>query len=273
MKPLASALLALALLLTACAPKTREEASPAPSPTETAPAATSPPQVASATLEPQAQPSPPEPQPPRPVTIPGAEGLELRGTYYPPPAGPAPGVLLLHMYGRTAADWEVFARLLQDQGIAALAIDLRGHGETGGEEDWELARQDALLAREWLAQQEEVDGERTTVVGASIGANLALWTGALSPEVRAVAALSPGFDYFRVRIAGVMQQYGPRPAFLAASEDDGYSAETVRSLEQEAQGPTTLVIYEQAGHGTNMFAAEPGLSEALLSFLMENLGS
>ncbi len=271
MKPLASVLLVFGLLLTACAPQTTAEVSPTSSPAETPPASAAPPPATSATLEPQVQPSPAAPQPPRPVTIPGAKGLALRGTYYTPPAGPAPAVLLLHMYGRTRADWEAFARSLQEQGVAALALDLRGHGETDGAEDWELARQDTLLAREWLAQQQEVDAARTAVVGASIGANLALWTAALSPEVRAVAALSPGFDYFRVRIEGVMEQYGPRPAFLAASEDDSYSAETVRALEQEAQGPTTLIVYEQAGHGTDMLAVEPGLSDALLSFLVENL--
>jgi pimeloyl-ACP methyl ester carboxylesterase len=188
--------------------------------------------------------------------------------FYSSAAPAAPGVLLLHMYGGSKADWDEFAFDLQGAGFAALAIDLRGHGETGGAEDWDLARQDVAAAYAWLVSHEGVDGTRVAVVGASIGANLALVQGAEDPSVAAIGLLSPGFDYFRVTIEGRIEAYGDRPSFLAASEEDAYSAETVRALAASAQGETELVVFAGAGHGTAMLDSEPDLTDRLIDFMV-----
>jgi hypothetical protein len=106
------------------------------------------------------------------------------------------------------------------------------------------------------------------VVGASIGANLALVQGAEDPTVAAIGLLSPGFDYFRVTIEGRIEEYGDRPSFLAASEEDAYSAETVRALAASALGEAELVVYSGAGHGTDMLEREPDLTTRLIGFLV-----
>jgi carboxymethylenebutenolidase len=208
---------------------------------------------------------------PQSVVIAGAAGLSLRGIYFAASASPAPGVLLLHMYAGSKAEWIDFARSLQATGISALAIDLRGHGETGGDEDWALAAQDVALAYAWLAGQEGVSPDRLGIAGASIGANLALVEAAGEPSVRAIALLSPGLDYFRVRIDGLIEQYGDRPSLLIASEEDQYSAEAVRILAALAPGEAELVLYANAGHGTAMFDRQPDLAEKLLGFLARAL--
>ncbi|NIL98484.1 MAG: alpha/beta fold hydrolase, partial [Planctomycetales bacterium] len=95
-----------------------------------------------------------------------------------------PGVLLLHMLNSNRSVWEAFAAQLTDAGYVALAVDMRGHGETGGEREWEKARDDLARAWRYLADQSDVDPGRTAVVGASIGANLALITAADEPAVR-----------------------------------------------------------------------------------------
>jgi dienelactone hydrolase len=155
-------------------------------------------------------------------------------------------------------------------GIASLTIDLRGHGDTGGSEDWELAQQDVAAAFEWLRTNPDVDPSRVGVVGASIGANLALVQAASHPdEVAAAALLSPGMDYFRVKIEGLAQAASGVPLFLAASEDDGYSAETVRILAGEAPGEPTPTVFDGASHGTDMFASHPELADQLIRFLLE----
>jgi dienelactone hydrolase len=208
---------------------------------------------------------------PRDVDIPGAQGLALRGTWYPPDGGMSPAVLLLHMYGHDRGDWSGLALELQAAGLGALTIDLRGHGQTGGSEDWALAREDVQAAFLWLTSQREIEATRVAVLGASIGANLALWLGAEDPSVAAAVLLSPGFDYFRVEISGLIEQYGARPIFLAASENDGYSSDTVRALAQAASGPMDLVLFPAAGHGTEMLDAEPLLGVRILGFLIGHL--
>lgn len=258
--------LAVLALLAACAPA----ADPGPPPG----AAPTPAEPLSPMAEPTtAQPAEPARTPARElVQIPGADGLSLHGVLFTPAFRPAPGVLLLHMYGRSAADWEVTAEALQQAGLAALALDLRGHGRTGGAEDWRAAIEDTALALAWLRAHPATDGRPLAIVGASIGANLALVAGAADPQVAALALLSPGFDYFRLGIEGVVESYGARPLFLAAAQDDPYSAATVEALAAAAAGPVDLVVYSVAGHGTAMLAAAPELPDRLLEFLVGALG-
>jgi len=204
------------------------------------------------------------------VEVAGAQSLVLQGVFTPAvdPSGGA--VLLLHMYGGSKSDWESLADELARAGLASLAIDLRGHGQTGGAEDWSLAVEDVAAAFEWLRARPGVDPGRVAVVGASIGANLSMVQSATRPEdVAAAALLSPGFDYFRVRIEGLTAP--GVPLFLAAAEGDGYSADTVRALAAQAGDAATLIVFDGAAHGTDMFAAHPGLAGRLVGFLVDSL--
>lgn len=244
--------------LVACTPTS-------PSPVASPAASTPSPMMEAPTIT---EPSPPESAP---VTIEGAGGLYLHGIWQPTARANAPAVLLLHMYAGDSTDWDPLATRLRNAGIASLAIDLRGHGATAGAEDWELARQDVVAAHRWLAGQDSLDPSRIAVLGASIGANLSLWLGAQQPDIAALLLLSPGFEYFRLPITGLIEAYGDRPIFLAASDHDSYSADTVRALAQSATGPVELVVYPAAGHGTDMLVAEPELTEEILGFLQEHL--
>ncbi len=208
---------------------------------------------------------------PEDVLLSGAEGLALHGTWRTAGGRAAPAVLLLPMRGGRRQDWDSIAESLQQAGIASLALDLRGHGETGGTEDWTLAVEDVSAAQAWLAARPEVDPHRRGTVGASIGANLALAHAARDPDVRAIALLSPGLDYFRVTIEGLMGLYGSRSILLVASEKDGYSAETVLTLAQEAEGPAELVVYPGGAHGTEMFFTQSSLLDTLIEFLHSSL--
>ena len=105
----------------------------------------------------------------------------------------APAVLLLHMLSGRAQDWLPLSDELALAGIHALAIDLRGHGESGGARDWTLAQRDVAKWWHWFAAHQEVDA--MAVVGASIGANLALLGCAEWADCRGAIALSPGLDY------------------------------------------------------------------------------
>lgn len=250
-----------ALLLAGCG-----QAEPsAPPPTPIPPTRTSAPEPAAVAEEPA------PPGEPIDVEVPGAEGLVIHGRFYPPPAPSGPAVLLLHMYGGSKADWEDLSLQLQVEGIGSLAIDLRGHGETAGAEDWQLAREDVRLARDWLASRPEVSPHPTGVLGASIGANLTLWLGAEEPSIPAIGLLSPGFEYFRVSIEGEMERYGDRPSLLVASVPDTYSAETVQALADVAVGPVDLALYEEPGHGTDLLTTVAELPDRIVTFFLTYL--
>lgn len=263
---------ATALMAGGCAPVAPTQNAPAvgPLPTATAPPSTEPPE-APATPAPTT--IPPTPSIPIDVEIPTADGLTLRGTFHPAAGGDGGAVLLLHMYRADRTTWDPLVEGLAASGIASLAIDLRGHGQTGGAEDWAAARQDVAAAIGFLGDLSGVDPAKVGIAGASIGANLSLVQAAQYPgSVAAVALLSPGLDYFRVQIDSLIGQIRGVPVFLAASENDGYSADTVRTLAAQSTDPVVMVL-GGAAHGTDMFAANPELIEGLVGFFRDALGT
>ncbi len=214
--------------------------------------------------------------PPSKITLSAADGVLLAATLYPALLGPeaapgtAGGVVLVHMLGRTRADWDGFARELQLYGLTVIALDLRGHGETGGAADWGKAPGDVRTAWEALVARPEVARRATAIVGASLGGNLALIAGANNPEVATVIALSPGLDYQGVQPAAVLGNFGDRPVFFVASQADAPAYDGVKQMApQTPKGETHYFV--NAGHGTEMFA-DPALMPLLIDWLTQKLG-
>lgn len=271
-------LLWLAALLAACG--RGAAASPTPAAVPTLPPA----QVIVATNTPAAPtatgPVPtaarPTPAQPAAVTIAAPDSVELAATYYAPlvvepVAGrQAPGVLLLHMLGGSRADWDGFARELQAAGFGVLALDLRGHGDSPGPEDWEKSIGDTASAWQALRARPEVDPDRTALVGASIGANLALIVGANNAGVAAVAALSPGTDYHGLKPQGLLPNFGNRPVYLIASQDDADAYASAQAMLPDLPAGEAF-YYRNAGHGTAMFG-NPDLGTRLTSWLAVHIG-
>jgi pimeloyl-ACP methyl ester carboxylesterase len=201
-----------------------------------------------------------------PVTLGGPDGLLLQGTYYSAPVEPAPAALLLHMRGSDRSAWEPLAARLQAVGYAVLAMDLRGYGATGGQENWLLAQDDVRAMLAFLAEQGSINGQ-IVVIGASIGANLGLNACVDTPVCAAVVLLSPGLDYRGITTADALPRLGARPVLIVASEGDNNNPADSLTLDSLAAGDHQLVILPAAGHGTAMLAAEPTLIEQITTWL------
>jgi pimeloyl-ACP methyl ester carboxylesterase len=203
------------------------------------------------------------------VEVPAADGLVIRGDLYLPSTGgePSPGVILLHMLNSNRRAWRDFPWTLAGECDVVLAVDLRGHGETSGQNDWVKARDDMQLVIDYLGSRPEVQDGNIALVGASVGANLALAAGAGSDAVRTVVLLSPGIDYAGIKSLEALALYAERPLLMFASEEDTYAADSSRTLDEYAQGEHRLVLFQGAGHGTDMFANEPGLHVQIMDWL------
>lgn len=122
------------------------------------------------------------------VSLVTADGVTIVGNYYN--ATGAKAVLLLHQNGMDKSSWGDFPLALQARGFAVLAIDLRGYGESTqvvatatsrpktldyhqfADQDYFPAMTwDIAAARKFLQAQGKTEQD---IVGASIGANLAL---------------------------------------------------------------------------------------------------
>lgn len=201
-------------------------------------------------------------------TVQAADGLQISGDLYLPESQqPLPGLVLTHMMSRDRTVWENFPTELAQNCYVVLNIDLRGHGNTGGEVNWPEAVEDVKLVIANLSAREEVDAQRIGVLGASIGANVALNAATDLPEVRTVVLLSPGLDYAGLTTPDALANYGERPLLIAASDGDTYAAESSRTLDEQALGEHRLLMYTGIAHGTDMFAAEPNLKAEIFAWL------
>jgi dienelactone hydrolase len=122
--------------------------------------------------------------------------ITLAGTLVLPAGShPHPGVVLFH--GSGAQERDLFtARWFAEQGIAALAYDKRGVGESTGNfrtvPFMELC-DDGLAAIDYLKSRKEIDTKRIGVWGLSQGGWLGPLAASRSPEVSFVIAVSgPG---------------------------------------------------------------------------------
>lgn len=221
----------------------------------------------------------------QPVQLDTAGPITLQAVYYPA-RDPKASVLLLHMLGRDKSDWKEFALALQANGYESLAVDLRGHGESAKQKDqifsWKkfepadfmMMPEDVNTAYQWLKQK---NGSKPVfIVGASLGANLAIICASKNPEVAGAALLSPGLDYRGIQIARYTSQYTGRPLFMASARDDEYSWVSVHYLMDLAKTDDKILkdYPPGAGHGTQIFKYKPAEKNemSLQDLLLEWIG-
>lgn len=201
-------------------------------------------------------------------------------------------VLLLHMMPKDRTSYKNFAQKLKNAGISSLAIDLRGHGgseegPTGYQRFVDADHQNSicdLRAASNFLEKQGFEIQHQLVVGASIGANLALQFAAENNELLAVGLLSPGLDYKGIRAEPLARNLKVNQSILiAASEDDIRSPKSTESGEVMNNNVhmsryliglvpeelnKKLIVYKNAGHGTDMFGVEePDLEVEIIRFL------
>jgi dienelactone hydrolase len=191
----------------------------------------------------------------------------------------APGIILLHQRGKDKSSWGALPGKLVAEGFAVIAIDLRGHGQTTDpsgqvtplvslrDADYQAMLNDVAAAHAYLCQQQGVDGDRVGIIGASIGANLALLYGAQDRRVRTIVALSPGLDFKSLQPIPAMKPLDKRPIFLIAATGDKYSLDSIHELAKAAikDAPVRTREFPGNAHGTDLLTAQAGLEEIIVS--------
>ena len=227
----------------------------------------------------------------RTVRLNTADDVGIIGTYYPTDQPHAPAVLLIHSILRDRSVWADFATLLQHNGIAALAIDLRGHGESTRKltadgpvkidmrqltgRDYQDMLLDIEAAIDWLQTQPEIDKKHIALIGESLGANVALRYAAINEDLSAIAVFSPGLNYRGVRTDDVIRQLGPAPFHIFVSQNDAFAFESSKRLveirlESGVDGATNeLTVCTGSLHGSEMLKSVRNLPQITLSWLKE----
>jgi dienelactone hydrolase/Flp pilus assembly protein TadD len=207
-----------------------------------------------------------------------------RGTTAGLPSGGSGAVLLLHTLGSNRGAATQAARLLAENGLFALAVDLRGHGASVSEalasphqftehleSNLGAAQRDARLAVDYLRRQRGIDGSRIGAVGEGLGALVA--TRALddaSSRGAALVILSPWGQAEAYRPH--LERLGAETTFLLAASDDRAASSALVKL-AASRDPTSpsYILVPGAGKGFQLMREDPDLRERFAYFLTRRL--
>ncbi len=186
------------------------------------------------------------------------DGFTIKGNLL---RGNEKAVVMLHQLNLNKASYSSFARKLNDANFTALAIDLRGHGESldqnGVKKTWQSFSDNDFrnMAKDVKAAEKFLKQEGFSVygvVGASIGANTAANYAAENQGVKKIILLSPGLDFRGIQPEKNAENIKAK-ALIVASGEDSYSFGSGKSLAAKIPDAEFKGL-RNSGHGTNMFA-------------------
>ena len=199
------------------------------------------------------------------VSLTTGDGVKLHAEHF---GGGEKGVILLHAKGRSGSDWSYIGVRLGSS-FNVLAVDLRGHGKSAleaefTEEVYQLMVGDVGAAATWLRQN---GAKEVSIVGAELGANLAINYAASDTGVVNLVLLSPGLNHQGLKITTPLATYGDRPVLFVAGEDDAKSSKASTLLEKTAAGDSHVELLPDAGSGVKMFNRAPSLEGTVVAWL------
>ena len=162
-------------------------------------------------------------------------------------------VIYLHEYHRTQRDWwpEAAAGVAGDP--SALTLDLRGHGDSGGNhQDFELMADDVRVV---VAFARARGYERIAMVGAGMGGTVAARVAREEPDV-SVVGLSLPADFADLAALEACAAIGPRLSIVAAREDLS-ARESLEQITRSARlDPSRALLLPGRAHGIALLRGE-----------------
>lgn len=173
------------------------------------------------------------------VTMRTADDWPIRGVYQEG-KGADKTVVLVHGRGRRKEQWYYLARTLERGGYGYLAIDMRGHGESGvgpdglpvswrkfkvskAENEYANMGLDVQAAVEFL-KSKGVAEESIVLVGDDLGGVVALKYAAVHPKLAQIVMISPAMQYQDVTSVNAVRAYKDRYALFVYSALDKRTA-------------------------------------------------
>jgi len=194
----------------------------------------------------------------------------------------SPAILFIHQGGSDKSEW-VSTRLFRevvDNGYVALAIDVRGHGNSGGTakypeifNDPEQAPYDVLAALNYLKALNFVDANRIAVVGSSIGSNLAcVASGKPGYNIKSAVAIS-GKTEAVFNLAGGKTGMKFKSIYHISSQDDGGGsrAKWATELYDLTNEPRKVEIIDGSALGVAIFKNDHTIEHRIFEWLEETL--
>jgi len=212
------------------------------------------------------------------------DGVIIKGSYYQPALPQRrfyPAILLLPEFRQRRQYWHEAASFLAEKGYAVLAIDFRGQGEStqAGENtlNWAFFSDsyfkrfllDVKASIDYLQDMLRVDQRRIAIIGAGLGANIALIYASHNNGIKGLVLLSAGLSYRGLKTEEAIEEYGMRPVLMVVGEDDSYSLYSAKKLYSLAKGLKELKIYPDGSRGAKMLSRKPEIMKLISQWLSE----
>ena len=183
------------------------------------------------------------------------------------------GIVLIHQMAKSKESYDDLAPKLVAADFNALAIDLRGHGESWGERskfsdaDYNNIILDVKAAVQFLKNKNP--NMKMNLIGASISANIVLEYSDIE-KVASIIALSPGINFHEVKPETSVKNNSSVPILFVAADQDTYSRDSVAQLFNDSplsSDKKEMVIYDGSAHGTDMLNANKELNDKIIDWL------
>jgi predicted alpha/beta hydrolase len=216
------------------------------------------------------------------VSFKATDGITLKGTLYTTSKS-APGILLSHMCdGKGRGAWDGLATRLAQSGFHVLTWNYRGVEGSEGEpfrggamqevlEYWRTRwSADAETALNYLMSQTGVNKEVIGAGGASCGVYMSLLLAQRHPEqVKTLLLLSGPIDG---ETKAFVEKRDSLSVLGVTSEEDARSTGWTKEIVTASKNPASkLVLYQNAGHGTQMLANKPELEPMIVEWFKTKL--
>lgn len=164
------------------------------------------------------------------IEFPTDDEWNIKGHYYPATSSTWT-LVLIHSQKKSSYEWKLWFPYLKEAGMGYLALDLRGHGGSrvnpvgstttwrrfpisGANNEYNKMVRDVEGAISWLGSK-GISEKNIILVGSVLGANLAVKTAAIHPDIAMAIAISPALNANDVLIVNPLRMaYGKRPLLL-----------------------------------------------------------
>ena len=189
-------------------------------------------------------------------------------------------VLMLNQAAGERSAYDELARCLADRGIASLALDLRGHGESinlgrfvPGDVPrspliWD-AETDVLTAHRFLQQESRIEADRIAIVGASYSGEEMAEAGRSGVYAQAYVALSPG-SFSQESIAGIDESQVPW--LFVTSKNERFLHEITAAVREQSQSVELLMVPGDR-HASDILEERDDLVERIAVWLEHQLAA
>ncbi|MCB9696687.1 MAG: hypothetical protein H6738_07905 [Alphaproteobacteria bacterium] len=196
-----------------------------------------------------------------PVKLTTSDGRALDGESW---GGGERGVLLVPDEPGSRAEWGGLGSKMASGGLQVLAIDLRSKGQTLGPTDGAPLTADVDAGVAWLLAH---GAKEIHVVGAKMGANVALQAAVSNAEIDDLVLLTPLLNAKGVRLSTGAAGLGDRPLLVVTSADDAVAMKAATWLDGQAAGNHRLDARPGAGAGAAMLNRVADLESTIVGWI------